>query len=109
MLVECLRGVEEPTPEPQPAEEATLESACKETGAPSTQTSPEVGGSKLLPTPAFVFNPELLHTATPLSLASFIYFVRSEHPAPSYTRSYTRTHADPDKAHHADPCATQDT
>lgn len=69
MLVECLRGVEEPVPEPQPAEGATLESGCEETGAPSTQTPPEAGGFKLLPTSAFVFNPELLHIAKPLSLA----------------------------------------
>ena len=69
MLVECLRGVDEPEPEPQPEEEATLESGCEETGAEENTEAPTLGGFNLLPTPAFVFNPELLHTTKPASLA----------------------------------------
>lgn len=80
MLVECLRGVEEPEPEPepepQPADEATLEIVREGGSAGSGQTPGEentkpstLGAFKLPPPPAFVFNPDLLHIAKPLSLA----------------------------------------
>ena len=76
MLVECLRGVEEPEPEPQPAEEATSETTGEGGCARSSHTPGEettelsaLGRFKLPPPPAFVFNPDLLHTAKPFSLA----------------------------------------
>lgn len=78
MLVECLRGVEEPEPEPEPqlADEVTLGTGREGSSASSGQTLSEentkpsaLGGFKLPPPPAFVFNPDLLHTAKPLSLA----------------------------------------
>ena len=72
-LVECARGVEEHEHE---HEEATAESGSGESGAESSPTPGEekteasaLGGFKLPPAPAFVFNPDLLHTAKALSVA----------------------------------------
>jgi hypothetical protein len=88
MLVECVRGVEEPAPAPAPAEEevAVVENGSTEGGArpnatPTTPPGEEkteataavalaaIEGFKLPPAPAFMFNPELLHAASPKSRA----------------------------------------
>jgi len=75
MLVECVRGVEEPEPEPEFADERILESVSGESGADSSAGPGEeksesltLGGFKLPLAPVFVFNPDLLHTVKPLSL-----------------------------------------
>jgi hypothetical protein len=78
MLVECLRGVEELElePEPEPTEEVAPEIGGEESGLGPNQTpcaenteASALGGFKLPPVPAFTFNPDLLHTIRPLSLA----------------------------------------
>ena len=73
MLVECVRGVEEP--EPEPVDDGTAESVSEESCADSIPAPGEekieslaLGGFKLPPAPMFVFNPDLLHTVKSLSL-----------------------------------------
>ena len=71
MLVECVRGVEEPEPEAEPAGEATTATITPESGSGSGENGPDstpapceetrveapaLGGSNLPPAPAFVFN-----------------------------------------------------
>ena len=82
MLVECVRGVEAPEPEAEPAREATttiitLESGSGsgECGADSSPTPSEemsveasaLGGFNFPPAPACGFNQDLLHTAVSLA------------------------------------------
>ena len=75
MLVECLRGVEEPEPEPA---EVTPENAGEEGGVGSSQTPGEdntepsvvLGGFRLPPAPVFAFNPDINSLAVPLSSLS---------------------------------------
>ena len=81
MLAECARGIEGPESEPEPATEATTTlgggSGSEENGADSNHTSyaettaevSALGAFNLPLVPAFVFNPDLLHTAKPVSLA----------------------------------------
>ena len=118
MLVECVRGVEEPEPEPEPEPELTgeiiLESVSGESGADSSPAPGEekresltLGGFKLPPVPVFVFNPDLLHTVKSLSLALLSSSLSVANTPPPYTSSYTRPHAHPDVAHRADSRPTQ--
>jgi len=118
MLVECVRGVEEPELEPELTDEGTLESVSGESGADSSPAPGEeksesltLGGFNNLPPSACVRVRSGLATyrQTPLSRTSFVVSFRREYATPPYTCSYTRTHADPDEAHHADTRSTQET